>query len=97
MTEKLERLVSSAKSAILHRLWNASRTVRRQLEEYVLERISSREKRDGTITHTTKPIHSLAFILAYKKLESDGEIEIRRGNIPFPMTDSESMFILKGR
>ena len=94
--KKLRRLTSSAKYWLLKYLRENSIVQRLTLEPYVLSRINITQKRDETMVHRTKPIHSVAFILAYKELEAQGEIEIKRGSIPFPMTDFETTFTLKG-
>lgn len=66
---------------------------RLELERYVINILNIKERRDGTILHRTKPIHGLAFILAYKELESMDQIEIQRPTgVPFPMTDFETLF-----
>lgn len=68
-----------------------------ELEKYVINKLNRKIMRDGRIVHRTKPIHSLSFILAYKELESEEQIRIIRSvGVPFPMTDFETLFSIKG-
>jgi len=95
MSSRLKKLVSSAKYFIIRCLRADGVTQRSQLEPYVISGINRIEKRDGTVKHVTKPIHYLAFILAYKELENEHQIKITRKGIPFPMTDNETIFALR--
>jgi len=93
--KNLMMLTDNAKTAILECLRKSSGPCKRlELEEYVISLINCKVKQDGEITHWTKPVHHLAFILAYKQLESEGLIDIQRSGIPFPMTDSETIISL---
>lgn len=95
---KLLRLVDEAKEYILKFLQDKPSCKRSELDKYIFQRLSLKLKNDGTITHRHKPEHGLAYILAYKQLESTGEIEIQRPvRVPFPMTDWETVFSLKER
>ena len=83
---KIETLVATAKESIL-----------RHLKEKPL----SGKELGKSVIHSTggkdgpTPIHTLAFILAYKELEQNGEIRIARPrDIPFPATDYETTFEL---
>lgn len=90
---KLRIMIRKAKRAVLKFLAENESCRRLELEKYVINKLNRKMLRDGRIIHRTKPIHSLAFILAYKELESSEEIKIdRRSGIPYPMTDFETLF-----
>ena len=91
---KLLSLTKKGKRAILRYLRNNGSCKRLELERYVMSILNMKELKDGTIVHRTKPIHSLAFILAHEELESTEEIKIQRRGIPYPMTDFETIFSL---
>jgi len=89
----LSILTAKAKHQIVYYLRDHGACKGQELERAVTDIISIRERKDGTIIHDSKPIHHLAFILAYKELESTNEIIIQRpSNIPFPMTDFRTVF-----
>jgi len=95
MEEDLDGLVSSAKFAIIHYLLGCKTCIRQELEPYVLSVINMKLKKDETIQHETKPIHALAFIMAYKELEAEDRIKINRSvDVHFPMTDYKTLFSL---
>jgi len=97
-----------AKKAILRVLENAGQvTGIVKLERNVLAKINVKHDRFGKVIYhketfrpirETKPVHRLAFVVAYKRLEKEGKIEILRPQgIPFPMTDNETTFKIGGR
>jgi hypothetical protein len=91
----LASFVLSAENAILRTLADAS-LLGRELQSRVLSIINIKENRDGEIEHQTKPIHMLAFIIAYKQLEQTNQITILRSSgVPFPMTDFETTFAIQ--
>lgn len=92
---KLVRLTLDAERSILRLLWSDKSVSMLELEHYVLHSINMTEKLDGTVKHVTKLVHKIAFIKAYKRLEAEGKIEIKRERTPFPMTDFETVFTLK--
>jgi len=98
MTEaemRLRHLTNRAKNEILRFLQTHVSCKQPELEEHVLNFINERQNREGIPVHETKPIHGLAFILAYKELEADNQIKISRPyDVPFPMTDAETVFSL---
>jgi hypothetical protein len=94
--KKLSRLVGEAKEEIIYFLRAKGPCKRPKLEAYIISSINLENTRNG-IEHRTRPVHRLAFILAFKELESQAEIEIQRPlTVPFPMTDNETMFSLNG-
>ena len=95
MTKELDKLARSAKRAIIQCLGTHGTRSGKDLVSSVLSIIDVKEKKDGEIEHVPKPIHMLAFIIAYKELEREGQIIISRpANIPFPMTDYRTTFTL---
>ena len=89
-------LIRKAKRYILNYLKDNGSSNRLELEKSVIHTLNIRELKNGTIVHRNKPIHGLAFIVAYKELESENKIRIQRSaNVPFPMTDFESLFSFK--
>ena len=89
----LNSLVIDAMRMIERYLKDKINSKEASLEKSTLWALSMKEKKDGTITHEIKPIHMLAFILAYKKLETEGKITIQRPkDVPYPMTDYETLF-----
>lgn len=95
--KRLKRLVATSERVILNFLQDKNQVERNQVEPYVLNHINVVWKKDGSVRHVTKPIHRLAFIMAYKNLENRGEIAIFRGDVPYPMTDSKSSLSLMRR
>jgi len=66
---ELLKLVLDAKHAVLEHLRNyANPCCCRDLMRAVLDVLSIRERKDGTITRVSLPIDRLAFIIAYKRL-----------------------------
>jgi hypothetical protein len=89
----LSRIISCAKLEILDYLKQNTSCKRLELEKHVLHQLSFREKKDGTIIEKPMPIDGLAFILAYKELEAEGQIKIERPkDVPSPMTDFNTLF-----
>lgn len=93
-TKTLESLVSTAEYVIANFLKDHDGCKRTDLMPHVLDIIGTRENKKGEVVHETKPIHTLAFILAVKEMEKEGVIQIDRGNVPFPMTDLKTCFSL---
>jgi hypothetical protein len=83
---KLRSLTSWGKLKIIECLELKDEITRHELEPYVISRMTSR----------TNLICSICFIRAYKDLEAEGKIVIKRGSTPFPMTDFETVFALGG-
>ena len=95
MTKELDTLARSAKRAIIQCLGTHGTRSGKDLVSSVLSIIDVKENKDGEIEHVPKSIHMLAFIIAYKELEREGQIVICRfANIPFPMTDYRTIFTL---
>jgi hypothetical protein len=95
---KLPKLVLKAKNNIVwHLRYHCQKPCNcRDLMLAVIDCLSIHEKRDGTISRNPLPIHHLAFIIAYKRLEEEGKIAIQRSpNVPFPATDFNSVFSLR--
>jgi hypothetical protein len=87
------RIICRAKLEILDYLKQNTSCKRLELEKHVLHQLSFREKKDGTIIEKPMPIDGLAFILAYKELEAEGQIKIERPkDVPSPMTDFNTLF-----
>lgn len=96
MTEYLYRLKRSARYAIIDYLKKYGACTRKVLESYVLAKMSAITRRDGSIKHAILPVHELAFILAYKELENESQIQITRPrDVPSPATDFETTFATK--
>lgn len=94
--KKLETWVYEARSLTLSYLREHGACSQRELEGYVASILNIVETKKEGIRHRTKPIHGLAFIIAYKELESERQIKIRRPlGVPFPMTDFETSFALR--
>jgi len=95
LTNQLDDLVEFTKNVMLNNLRSQGTTNGQILQQQVLSVINTKETRDGEIKHETKPIHLLAFVLAYKQLEQGQQIIISRpSDIPFPMTDYRTTFTL---
>jgi len=91
----LNRFVNLAKTEIVQYLTEKTSSKRPPLERHILDVLSFKEKKDGTISHEYKPIHDLAFVLAYKNLEVEDKIKIERPtNVPYSMTNFETLFSL---
>ena len=87
------RIILRAKLEILDYLKQKTSCKRLELEKHVLHQLSFREKKDGTIIERPIPIDDLAFILAYKELEAEGQIKIERPkDVLPPMTDFNTLF-----
>jgi len=87
MGKDFETLINIAGQYIMDYLREKRECTQKELMSFVLEKIRLHTKTD----------HFLAFTLAYKKLESYGLIKIKRPEgIPFPMTDAETIFKVKG-
>jgi len=87
MEKNFETLVNIAGQYIMDYLREKRECTQKELMSFVLEKVRLHTKTD----------YFLAFTLAYKKLESYGLIKIKRPKgIPFPMTDAETIFKVKG-
>ncbi len=91
----LESFISTAEYVIANYLKDHADCNKKELMPHVLERINMRENKEGDTIHETKQIHILSFILAVKEMEKEGVIQVKRGNVPFPMLDNKSRFSLK--
>ena len=92
---ELTPLVERAKKNILNRLHEQGTCRKPRLETYVVQDLTKKVRKDGKVVHRRRLIHELAFILAYKQLESLKKINIQRPpNVPHPMTDFETTFSL---
>jgi len=95
----------AAEKAILGLLKQGQVKGVRKLQAQVMPKINARydrlgrvirDRKTGGVKHETKPVHRLAFVLAYKNLERRNAIKIQRPpDIPFPMTDDKTLFSLK--
>lgn len=94
MTEKLDKLVRESKAQIVRFLSSRIEALSRQLESYVVYAINWRVKRNWSMVHETKPLHTLAFILAFEELEREKQISIDRHGLPVCMIDNETVFKL---
>ena len=97
MTDKLSELatyVSSAEYSIINYLKDHSDCTSKELTPHIIDCISIKANKEGKIERNPQPIHTLAFLIAFKELEREGVIKIDRGAIPFPMTDFKSRFSL---
>jgi hypothetical protein len=84
-----------AKDTILDFLNNHGASRGGELGRHVLDKLAWKERMDGEIVYRPVAKDGLAFIMAYKELETDGEIKIvRPKGVPFPMTDYETTFEL---
>jgi len=90
----LGNLIPTAEYAITTYLKDHGGCLKKELMEHALDAINSYESH-GYTEHKTKPIHTLAWILAFKELELEGVIRVERYDIPFPMVDNKSQFYLK--
>ena len=90
----LGNLIPTAEYAITTYLKDHGGCLKKELMEHALNTINSYEYH-GYTEHETKPIHTLAWLLAFKELEREGVIRVERYNIPFPMVDNKSQFYLK--
>jgi hypothetical protein len=94
ISKRGKKLLGTAKWCTLKALEKSSLT-NRELEPHVLTMINGRRSRkEGRIIHETKPIHALAFILAFEELEREKQICIDRHGLPVCMTDNETVFKL---
>jgi len=93
-TDKLSMLVSSAEWHIVQYLKEHSSCIRKELNPYVIEAISTKTNSQGKIVHKPQLIHDLAFLIAIKELEVEGLLKIDRDTVPFPMTDFVTRFSL---
>jgi hypothetical protein len=85
-------LVESGKEEIL-RLLASGPLQDKDLQPRVLNWINIKILRDETVKHETLSVHCLAYIIAYKQLEQEGQIKISRPpGVPFPMTDYKTTF-----
>lgn len=67
----------------------------KDLEKDMIQRLNLTFDKEDFPVHKTKPIHRLAYILAYKQLEKEKKIVIQRPtNVPFSMTDGATIFRL---
>lgn len=90
--DDLKRHTEQARDLTVHYLKTYGACKRPELEKYVLSILNIKERK-GVIIHETKPIHRIAFIMAYKELEAEGAVKIDRPlKVPFPMTDFETHF-----
>lgn len=85
--------VWAAKNEVLQAI-SSEPVADRNLKPKVISSINWREVH-GVFIHDTKPVHVLAYILAYKQLEEEHKIRIMRpADVPFPMTDYNTTFAL---
>jgi hypothetical protein len=91
----LPLLILRAKQTILDYLYNQGSCKGRELGRHVIDNLAWKERMYGEIVYRPVAKDGLAFIMAYKELETDGEIKIvRPKGVPFPMTDYETTFEL---
>lgn len=91
---KLATYVSSAEYSIVNYLKEHPDCKSKELMPHVIDCMSLKANKDGKIERKPQSIHTLAYLIAFKKLEAEKVIKIDRGAVPFPMTDHESKFSL---
>ena len=91
---KLATYVSSAEYSIINYLKEHPDCTNKELMPHVIDCMSIKANKEGKIERKPQPIHTLAFLIAFKELEAEGLIQIERGTVPFPMTDFKSKFSL---
>jgi hypothetical protein len=91
---KLATYVSSAEYSIVTYLKEHSNCPSEELMPHVIDCMSIKANKKGIIERNPQPIHTLAYLIAFKELEAEGVIKIDRGSVPFPMTDHKSRFSL---
>jgi len=92
---RLQVLTDLAKWLIIVKLKQKSPQMLRQLQDPVIEKLGEKTNREGETVHRYEPVHTLAFIRAYKELEAQKLIKISRpADIPFPATDNRTEFAL---
>ena len=97
-SDKIDVLGSSiltAEYVIGNYLKDHENCLKEELMLHVLNSINQRLNRKDDTVHTTKPIHVLAWLIAYKELENEGVIIVDRKDLPFPTIDNRSRFSLK--
>ena len=95
--DKLSQLatyVSSAEYSIVNYLKDHPDCTSEELTPHIIDCISIKANNEGKIERKPQAIHTLAYLIAVKELETEGVIKIERGTVPFPMTDAESRFSL---
>jgi hypothetical protein len=91
---KLATYVSSAEYSIVNYLKEHPDCTSKELMPHVIDCMSIKANKKGEIERNPQPIHTLAFLIAFKELDAEGVIKIDRGSVPFPMTDFKSIFSL---
>jgi hypothetical protein len=91
----LESLISTAEYVMANYLKDHNGCLKRELMNHVLSVIDLHENRSNSEVHQTKPIHTLAWLIAFKEMEREGVIRVERHDLPFPMVDDRSLFYLK--
>ena len=94
-TNMLGGFISTAEYVIANYLKDHNGCLKRELMNHVLGVIDLHENRSNSEVHQTKPIHTLAWLIAFKEMEKEGVIRVERHDLPFPMVDDRSLFYLK--
>ena len=91
----LESFISTAEYSIANYLKDHDGCGKKELMNHVLNSINLRKNRRDDVIHVTKPLHVLAWLIAFKELERESVIRVERYDVPFPMVDNKSQFYLK--
>ena len=94
-TNLLEGFISTAEYVIANYLKEHVNCPEEELYLHVLNSINLKRNRRNDTVHDTKPIHTLAFLIAFKELEKEGIIQVDRKDLEFPLIDARSRFSLK--
>lgn len=94
-TRTLESLISTAEYVIGNYLKDHNDCLKEELMIHVLNSISLKENRQGDMVSNPKPIHTLAWLIAFKELEKESVIQVNRNDLTFPLIDNRSKFSLK--
>ena len=94
-TIALEGLVSTAEYIISSYLKDHNECLKEELFLHVISKIAAKENREGYMIIDQKPIHTLAWLIAFKELEMEGVITVDRKDLAFPLIDNRSRFSLK--
>lgn len=93
-TKQLKKLIQYGRDLILRYLSKRDSMLSQELEKYVISWLNAHTNREGDVVHMTKPIHVLAFIMAFEELEQEGAVKVNRHGLPLSMIDNETTFEL---
>lgn len=86
--------MSTAEYVIANYLKDHNGCKKTELMPHVLNILGTHENKEGGIVTKIQPIHTLAFLIAIKEMETEGILKIDRGDLPFPLTDFKTCFSL---